>query len=165
MSHPEKPVRVLFVCMGNICRSPAAHGVMEHLVKQRGLADVIQIDSAGTLDFHEGELPDARMRRAAADRGFELAHRSRPLQTNDFDEFDYIVAMDEVNLRDMQPFTPPRPHRAKVSLLMQHCAAPPCAEVPDPYSHGDMMFDHVMDLAEMACAGLLDKVAAQHELK
>lgn len=164
MNHDNGRVRVLFVCMGNICRSPAAHGVMERLVEQRGLGHAVEIDSAGTLDYHEGELPDGRMRQAASSRGYNLTHRSRPIRSSDFHSFDYIVAMDRVNLSDMQPFTPKPPFKAEVSLLMEHHPDPPTEEVPDPYSHGASMFDHVMDLVEVACAALLDKIVARHHL-
>ncbi|PKO17566.1 phosphotyrosine protein phosphatase [candidate division BRC1 bacterium HGW-BRC1-1] len=157
-------VRILFVCMGNICRSPTAHGIMEELVRDRGLENRIEIDSAGTLDYHEGALPDARMRSAAERRGHKLTHRSRPVKPDDFHHFDYVVAMDNVNLRDMKPFMPDQPFRAKISLLMDHLADPPCAEVPDPYSHGATMFDYVVDVVEKGCEALLDEIVGRHQL-
>ena len=160
----QPPIRVLFVCMGNICRSPTAHGVMEKLVRERGLEKLIEIDSAGTLDYHEGDLPDPRMRSAAKRKGHDLTHRSRPVKPEDFHNFDYVVAMDKVNLRDMKPFTPPLPFRAEISLLMDHLDDPPCTEVPDPYSHGATMFEYVVDVVEQGCEALLDKIVAQHSL-
>jgi protein-tyrosine phosphatase len=158
-------VAVLFVCMGNICRSPAAHGVMESMVAARGLSDRVRIESAGTLDYHEGELPDGRMRDAAFRRGYVLDHRSRPVTSRDFHAFDYVVAMDFQNLHDLAEFTPRDGGRAKVSLLMSHCESAPKAEVPDPYLGGSSAFEHVLDLVEQGCAALLDEIQRAHALR
>jgi protein-tyrosine phosphatase len=158
-------VSVLFLCMGNICRSPAAHGVMETLVEQKGLADRIMVDSAGTLDYHEGELPDARMREAAARRGVDLTHRSRPLTARDFHSFDYLVAMDHQNLMDLEEFRPHGKSRAEVSLLMSHCDTPAMDEVPDPYLGGRAAFEQVLDLVDQGCGALLKTIRQRHGLR
>ena len=157
-------VKVLFLCMGNICRSPAAHGVMESMVARSGLAGRILVDSAGTLDYHEGELPDQRMREVAARRGYDLTHRSRPLTARDFHDFDHIVAMDRQNLADLEEYRPHGKSRAEVTLLMSHCSDAPVEEVPDPYMGGRAGFEQVLDLAEQGCRALLDAIGRKHNL-
>jgi protein-tyrosine phosphatase len=152
------PYRILFVCMGNICRSPAAHGVMESFVKQQGLSDRINIDSAGTGGWHEGELPDHRMRRHAAKRGYELTSRARQVRTEDFEEFDLILVMDQQNLRDIRPFAPHAAAMQKVKLFCEFVRARPEREVPDPYYGGTDGFEQVLDLVENGCHHLLAAV-------
>jgi protein-tyrosine phosphatase len=148
-------VRICFVCLGNICRSPTAEGVMRKLVADAGLADQIALDSAGTGSWHVGELPDPRTRAAAQNRGYELAHRARQFMAADFERFDLVVAMDRENLARLSRLA--RGDAAtKLRLLrsFDH-EADEGAEVPDPYSGGEDGFEHVLDLCERACKGLL----------
>jgi protein-tyrosine phosphatase len=154
------PVRILFVCMGNICRSPTAEGVMIELVKRAGLSDRITIDSAGTGAWHVGELPDSRARLAARKRGLDLCSRARQITREDFDRFDLIVVMDDINLRHVTVMAG-KSTTPVVLLRSFDPKSPPGANVPDPYAGGDDGFEHVLDLCERACAGLLDYVKAQ----
>lgn len=147
--------------MGNICRSPTAEGVMAKLVRDAGLADRITLDSAGTGDWHAGELPDPRSRAAAKKRGLDLTHRARQLTRADFDKFDLLLVMDDDNLRHVRLMLGGR-KTPEVHLLRSFDPeAPPGAPVPDPYSGDDDGFAHVLDLCERACAGLLDYVRAR----
>jgi protein-tyrosine phosphatase len=165
MSQPFfQPVRVLFVCMGNICRSPTAEAVMKKLVSDAGLSDRIYVDSAGTHGYHVGDRSDPRTREAGERRGYVFDHFARKLDRTDFDEFDYILAADEQNLDEIRRITPRGPHRAKVSLLLSHCRSAGCTEVPDPYYGGAHGFERVLDLVEMACADLLAKIRTEHRL-
>ena len=149
-------MKVLFVCLGNICRSPTAHGVMQKLVDDAGLASRVSIDSAGTGDWHVGELPDPRSREAALLRGYDLTHRARQVTADDFERFDLILAMDRSNLRHLK--TMPQ-GKARVDLLRAFDpSAPAGAEVPDPYSGGGEDFERVLDICESACAGVLEYV-------
>ncbi|HEY4240211.1 MAG TPA: low molecular weight protein-tyrosine-phosphatase [Kofleriaceae bacterium] len=143
-------IRVCFVCLGNICRSPTAEGVMQKLVEDAGLAHAIELDSAGTGNWHAGELADARTRAAAARRGYALTHRARQFTASDVARFDLILAMDRSNLESLRRIG------ADAKLLRSFDpAAAPNAEVPDPYDGGPQGFEHVLDLCESACAGLL----------
>lgn len=146
---------ILFVCMGNICRSPMAEGVFRHHVTQAGLEGRIVIDSAGTHDYHVGEPPDPRAQRAAGRRGYDLSMlRGRQVSRADFGEFDYLLAMDRMNLRVLERLCPSRHgHKLKLFLEFSNDAAP--REVPDPYYGGDQGFEHVLDLVEAAAQGLL----------
>ena len=146
---------ILFVCMGNICRSPMAEGVFRHHVTQAGLEGRIVIDSAGTHDYHVGEPPDPRAQRAAGRRGYDLSMlRGRQVSRADFGEFDYVLAMDRMNLRVLERLCPSRQgHKLKLFLEFSNDAAP--REVPDPYYGGDQGFEHVLDLVEEAAQGLL----------
>ena len=160
-------VRLLFVCMGNICRSPAAQAVMQRLVDERGLSDCFEIDSAGTIDYHEGELADARMRRAAARRGLELTHRSRPVRPErDFDYFDHIIVMDEANLSWFASRMTAMECAAKVIHLGHYIRHEYGGRrydvVPDPYYGGPADFELALDLLEDACPALLDALLALH---
>lgn len=148
-------VRVLFVCMGNICRSPTAQGVFRQLVHQAGLADRIEIDSAGTHAYHVGEPPDTRAAQAARRRGIELHDiRARRATVADFSAFDYVLAMDQDNLRHLLDLCPPQ-LTSRVRLFMDFAPEAPLREVPDPYYGGPSGFDRVLDLVESASAGLL----------
>jgi protein-tyrosine phosphatase len=154
-------MRLLFVCLGNICRSPTAEGVMRHLVMQRGLEDAVTIDSAGTGGWHIGEPPDRRATAAARERGITLAGQARQVSVSDFDEFDLLLAADRENLAALRRAAPDEDARAKVRLLREFDPeAAECGdlEVPDPYYEG--RFDHVFDVVERACNGLLDHVVA-----
>ena len=146
-------VRILFVCLGNICRSPTAEGVMRHLLRERGLEEEIEVQSAGTGSWHVGAPPDERATEAARRRGIALEGAARQVRPSDFEEFDRIVAMDRHNLRDLLDLAPDDEARQKVRLLLDE------ADVPDPYYGGARGFDEVLDLVEEACAELLDEVA------
>jgi protein-tyrosine phosphatase len=146
--------RVLFVCLGNICRSPTAEGVMRRLVRERGLEDEIEIDSAGTGGWHVGSPPDARATGAAARRGTELSGAARRFDPRrDFDRFDLILAMDAENRRDLLALAPDDESRSKVRMFR-----PGGLDVPDPYYGGEDGFEEVLDLVEEAARGLLDEL-------
>jgi protein-tyrosine phosphatase len=156
-------VRVLFVCMGNLCRSPMAEGVFKRYVTEAGLAERIASDSAGTHDYHIGEPPDPRAQRAAERRGCDIsALRGRQVNRRDFGEFDYVLAMDEMNLRLLARLCP-REQSHKLRLLMEFGADPAVREVPDPYYGGAQGFERVLDLVEQAARGLLRHL--RHELR
>lgn len=148
--------RLLFVCLGNICRSPAAEGVARTLSEGRGLD--IEIDSAGTSGYHQGEPADARMCRAAADRGIELGSRSRQVRASDFDEFDHIIAMDRSNLADLRQMATPD-GRASIRLFSEFCADSWPTDVPDPYYGGEDGFAYVLDMLEDGMETLLTECA------
>jgi protein-tyrosine phosphatase len=146
---------VLFVCMGNICRSPTAEGVFHRLVVAAGLKGRIRIDSAGTHDYHIGHAPDPRSQAAAAARGYELGHlRARQVDLHDFADFDYILAMDKGNLATLRGVAPAE-YRSKPELFMAYGLRRSVIEVPDPYYGSLEDFELVLDMAEDACAGLL----------
>lgn len=156
-------IRVLMVCLGNICRSPTAHGVFEKLIKNNGFSDHIEVDSAGTGDWHIGSPPDARSQAAAAARGYELAHlRARQVDARDFERFDYILAMDRTNLKDLRAQCPPA-QRGKLRLFLEFADTTHEA-VPDPYYSGKDGFELVLDLVEEACQGLLRHICQEHQL-
>ena len=148
---------VLFVCMGNICRSPTAEGVFRHHVEAAGLADNIEIDSAGTHAYHVGEPPDRRARAAAERSGMSLEGiRARRVSATDFDRFDYIIAMDEDNLYRLRQEAPGE-HKAELRLFLEFSAGVE-TEVPDPYYGGTAGFERVLDLVDDASRGLLEKL-------
>jgi low molecular weight protein-tyrosine phosphatase len=147
-------ISVLFVCTGNICRSPTAEAVFKHCVQQAGLAGHIVSDSAGTHDYHVGEAPDPRTQAAAKRRGYELGElRARRVRRDDFERFDYVLAMDEANLRQLERLCP-REHAHKLKLFLDFGGGSP-REVPDPYYGGPEGFERVLDLVERAAQGLL----------
>ncbi len=154
-------MRICFVCLGNICRSPTAHGVMEHLVANAGLAHAIVIDSAGTGADHEGEPPDSRARAAARRRGFDLDHRARRFTAADLDRFDLVIAMDQRNLRHLQRMAGGRSTPVIRLLRSFDPTAAVDAEIDDPWFGGDAGFEEVLDQCERACAGLLAHVREQ----
>jgi protein-tyrosine phosphatase len=144
--------------MGNICRSPTAHGVFQRLVEQAGLTHLVEIDSAGTHAYHIGEPPDARAAQAARQRGVDLsALRARRARVEDFHAFDYVLAMDQDNLRDLRELCPPG-LADRLRLFMDFAPEAPAREVPDPYYGGPSGFDRVLDLVEAASAGLLEDI-------
>jgi protein-tyrosine phosphatase len=146
---------VLMVCMGNICRSPTAEGVLRHLVVQAGLQDKVHIDSAGTLDYHAGSPPDERSARHARQRGYDLSSlRARQVHALDFERFDLILAMDWQNLEELQSLCPPGQEH-KLKRLMEFAPAGWGEVVADPYYGGRDGFEHVLDHVEAACQGLL----------
>jgi protein-tyrosine phosphatase len=156
-------MRILFVCMGNICRSPTAEGVMRGLVRDADLEDAITIDSAGTGGWHAGEPPDARATDAARRRGVRLEGAARQVTAADFDDFDLIVAMDRANLRELLALAPDEDAAEKVRLLREFDPASADAgdlDVPDPYYGGERGFERVLDLVEAACRGLLGELRA-----
>jgi protein-tyrosine phosphatase len=158
-------VRLSFVCMGNICRSPTAAGVMRHHVRDAGLGDLIAIESAGTGGWHEGELPDDRARSEARRRGVDIDDPARQFQAADFDRLDLVLAMDRDNERGILRLARDPAHRAKVHLLRSFDpASPPGAEVPDPYYGGPDGFADVYDLVDAACLGLLDHLVDRYRL-
>ena len=150
--------RVLFVCMGNICRSPTAEGVFRHLVEQQGLSETIATDSAGTHDYHIGDAPDARSQSAASRRGYDLsALRARQVTREDFSNFDYVLAMDAHN-RNLLLQQCPQEYRGRVSLFLEFASGDVPREMPDPYYGGAQGFETVLDLAENAVQGLLNHI-------
>ncbi|MDH4107474.1 MAG: low molecular weight phosphotyrosine protein phosphatase [Gammaproteobacteria bacterium] len=152
----ESKVRVLFVCMGNICRSPTAEGVFRKLVSDAGLAEHVHIESAGTHAYHVGEPPDRRAQAAAERRGVTLADiRARRVSEQDFDLFDLILAMDRDNLEALLAQAGEERRRADVRLFLEYSAAAREQDVPDPYYGGAAGFERVLDLVEEAAAGLL----------
>ena len=151
-------MRILFVCMGNICRSPTAEGVFRRLVSERAPGLAVEIDSAGTHGYHVGEPPDARAVAAAARRGIDLrAIRARSVNDEDFDRFDLIVAMDRLNLATLVDRSPAHA-RERIRLFMDFADGNPIDDVPDPYYGGPIGFEQVLDLAEEAAEGLLREV-------
>ncbi len=152
-------VGILFVCLGNICRSPAAQGVMERLVKDKGVADKFEIDSAGLYGGHAGDLPDHRMRVHAQRRGLNLTHRSRQVRESDFDRFDIIVAMDDSNYDRLRRMAPTPEDEKKVVKMADFFTLHPWADcVPDPYYDGAEGFENALDLIEDGCETLLRNV-------
>ena len=150
--------RVLFVCLGNICRSPTAHGVFQHCVDQAGLSDLIQVDSAGTAAYHVGNSPDPRSMAAARQRGYDLSPlRARQAVEEDFEQFDYILAMDQSNLGNLQRLQPGH-YAGHLGLFLEFAKQFDEVEVPDPYYGGDEGFGHVLDLVEAASEGLLAQI-------
>jgi len=156
-------VRVLFVCLGNICRSPTAEGVMRRLVADAGLADAIEVRSAGTGAWHVGEGADTRSARAAKRRGYDLSrHSARRLESADLDDFDYVLAMDRDNLGHLRTMARGREVRASIGLFLEYAPTANRTEVPDPYALADDGFELVLDLVESASMGLLEAIRAEH---
>jgi protein-tyrosine phosphatase len=156
-------MRLLFVCLGNICRSPTAEGVMRKLVEEAGLQETIVLDSAGTGGWHVGSSPDERAAAAALQRGIRLEGEARQVTVEDFERFDLILAMDASNRRDLRQLAPDAEARARVRLLREFDPASAEGEeldVPDPYYGGPGGFDEVLDLVSAACVGLLAEVRA-----
>lgn len=150
-----KPYSILFVCMGNICRSPTAHGVFRHKVHAAGLGSAVKVDSAGTHNYHPGSPPDERSQLHAQQRGYDLSDlRARQLSAQDFVQHDLILVMDWDNLALVEDECP-APYRSKVRRLTEFCLKSDATVVPDPYYGGAQGFDHVLDLVEDACEGLL----------
>lgn len=155
-------VRVLFVCMGNICRSPTAQGVFEWLIEQEGVAGEIEVDSAGTHAYHIGDPPDQRAANAAARRGIDISQqRARKVKPSDFERFDYVLAMDSDNFSLLDTICPPE-HQEKLSLLLDYARHMGVEEVPDPYYGSINGFEQVLDLVEAAAKGLLDHIKQTH---
>jgi protein-tyrosine phosphatase len=156
---------VLFICLGNICRSPAAQAVMQSMVDQRGLSERFYIDSAGTGGYHIGDLPDKRMRVHARPRGYELTHRARRVRWDDFEDFDLIVGMDAANVDDLCRLAATPEQQDKVVMMGDYIRQYPNYDyVPDPYYEGSEGFELVLDLLEDACDNLLNQIIKQNNI-
>lgn len=151
----EKRFKILFVCLGNICRSSTAEEIMQQLLIKEGWDKKIEVDSAGILSYHEGELPDSRMRMHASRRGYNLTHRSRPVRTEDFYEFDLIIGMDDRNIDDLRELAPSPEEEKKIHRMCEYSVEKVVDYVPDPYYGGASGFENVLDILEDACGGLL----------
>lgn len=152
------PYKLLFVCLGNICRSPSAENIMNHLIEQANLSAQIVCDSVGTSNYHIGEPPDLRMTVAARARGIELKGKARQFKLSDFDKFDLILAMDRENYQDITRLDPSGKYLNKVRLICEFASNSSIKDVPDPYYGGREGFNRVMDLLFDACSGLLEEV-------
>ena len=152
---------ILFICMGNICRSPSAEAVMQALVKKRGLENEILCDSAGTIDYHKGNPADARMQEHAVLRGYELNSISRPFEGDDFEKFDFIITMDDDNYRQIQWNDQSKKYAEKIRRMTDFCSSKTVSEVPDPYYGGEQGFENVLDILEDACQGLLEFITTK----
>lgn len=154
------------MCMGNICRSPTAHGVFQHYIIGGSLQDRVSVDSAGTFAYHAGEKPDPRAMVAAAKRGYDLSKiKARKVEAADLVKFDYIMAMDNDNKRDLLALCEDEDHKAKVKLFLEFAKKSKVKEVPDPYYGGARGFEKVLDLVEEASIGLLRTIKAKHSLR
>lgn len=159
----SKPINVLFVCLGNICRSPTAHGVFEKMVTDAGLADVITVDSSGTGNWHLGESPDRRSARAALKRGYDLSVlQARQVMVEDFDYFHYMLAMDKLNLAELEALCP-TDYSGELKLFLGFGSGA-IEEVPDPYYGEGDGFERVLDLVEDASQQLLQTIQQTHQL-
>ena len=151
--------QVLFVCLGNICRSPSAEAVFNTLVARKGLENELHCDSAGTAAYHTGDTADYRMKQFAQKRGYRLTSISRPVDPDsDFDRFDYIIGMDRQNIRDLKAMARNENDREKISLMTDFCSDKKQDSVPDPYYGGTAGFELVLDILEDACNGLIRKL-------
>lgn len=157
----QDPLNLLFVCMGNICRSPTAHAIMQTKIDVYGLQGVVSVDSAGTHAYHVGEQSDARSRQTAQARGIDMEHlRARKISINDYDHFDYIYAMDEANLELVQYYAPSQP-KAQIELFLapaNRARASNRREVPDPYHGGEAGFTDVFTLLDVGCEAILSEL-------
>ena len=156
----KKEYKILFVCQGNICRSPSAEAVMKKLVKDAGLDNYIEVDSAGIMGYHEGERADQRMRAHASRRGYVLDSISRPVRTTDFYDFDLIIGMDDRNIDDLKRKAPDLESVAKIHQMTEYSRNKLYDHVPDPYYGGASGFELVLDLLEDACGGLLETISS-----
>lgn len=150
--------KLLFVCLGNICRSPSAENIMNYLIQERGLEGKVVCDSAGTSSYHIGASPDRRMQAAASRRGIQLIGQARQFEVCDFETFDLILAMDRSNYRDILQLDRDNLYKDKVRLMCDFATQHRDREVPDPYYGGEAGFDHVIDLLLDACEGLLEEI-------
>ena len=161
-----KKYRLLFICLGNICRSPAAQAVMQKLVDERGLRDRFYIDSAGIGGWHVGDLPDKRMRKHAHPRGYVVNHRTRQVQASDFEDFDLIVGMDAENVDDLRSMAATIEQSDKVVMMGDYISKYPNYDhVPDPYYEGSEGFELVLDLLEDSCVNLLNSIIEQNNIE
>ena len=154
----NKKTKILFICLGNICRSPAAEEIMRRTIAAAGRSADIEVDSAGTYGGHRGELPDHRMRYAASKRGYNLTHRSRQVREEDFDRFDRLIVMDDMNYETVNRLAPSREHADKIERMRDYLSPdrfPDRTYIPDPYYEGAEGFELVLDMLEDACKNLL----------
>ena len=145
-------ISILFICLGNICRSPMAESIFLKILEREHALNRFEVDSAGLLDYHEGELADSRMRYHASKRGYNLIHRSRPVIKADLDKFDWIIGMDDQNIRGLKQMALPA-HFSKIHKMTDFCIEKNASQVPDPYYGGDQGFENVINLLEDACEG------------
>jgi len=158
----QKKVQVLFVCMGNICRSPTAHGVFRKMVIDEGLSDLIEIDSAGTHAYHVGNPPDRRAQQTAHFRGIDLSDlRARQARSEDFEQFDYVIAMDKDNFHGLKLISP-EGKLDRLHMFLDFAPSIKAKEVPDPYYGGHEGFERVFDMVEEASKGLLEDIRLKH---
>ncbi len=155
MKSNRKPIRVLFVCLGNICRSPAGENVFRKLVEDAGRGEEFEIDSAGTADYHPGAGPDPRMAATLRDRGYPAEGRARQIKPRDLEDFDLILTMDEENLANVRKLDRDGKHHGKIRPMTGFCSRHQASHVPDPYYGGQQGFERVIDLLEDACEGVL----------
>ena len=164
MTSKTEPIAILFICMGNICRSPTAEGVFRAQANAAGLSHSLFIDSAGTHAYHVGAEPDTRSQHFAEKRGYDIStQKARQVNANDFIQFDYLLAMDKDNLALLKAVCPPE-YQHKLALFMQYASTSVADEVPDPYHGGAKGFDIVLDYIEDASSGLIKALKAQHQI-
>ncbi len=156
--HPMK--KILFVCLGNICRSSAAEEIMRTLLAENGMEKEVEVDSAGLISYHRGEPADSRMRAHAARRGYHITHLSRPVCTDDFYRYDLILGMDDTNIDRLKELAPDLETMEKIGRTTDYCRLKVADCVPDPYYGGAQGFENVLDILEDACQGLLEKLKA-----
>lgn len=155
-----KTTSILFVCMGNICRSPMAEGIFKAILKREHCEHEFLVDSAGTLGYHAGESPDSRMCAHASRRGYFLQHRSRKITRNDFGNFDLLVVMDDENYDDVSVMAQTKEEQSKIIRMTDYCTRHKATHIPDPYYGGSAGFEHVIDLLEDACEELFKQARA-----
>lgn len=153
-----KMKKILFVCLGNICRSSAAEEIMRTYLKREGMEHEVEVDSAGLIDYHRGEPADSRMRAHAARRGYHITHLSRPVRTDDFYEFDWILGMDDSNIDKLKDRAPDLETMKKIRRTTDFCQTKVADCVPDPYYGGAQGFENVLDILEDACQGVLEAI-------
>jgi protein-tyrosine phosphatase len=165
-AHRDHPIRILFVCLGNICRSPLAEGIFRAIVEEEGLADAFEIDSGGTGAWHVGERPDPRMRATAERRGLDINYqRARQVQRRDLLHFDHVFVMDKHNLHDTLALDPGGDHGTRVRLFREFDPRPDDYQVPDPYSGGPEGFENVYDIVERTSRAILDRLKEIYDLE
>lgn len=150
--------RILFICLGNICRSPMAEAVMKRIVDENGRSEDFEIDSAGLISYHEGEEADPRMQAHARRRGYRLTHLSRPIRESDFRHFDLIIGMDDSNIDRLRRLSPDLGTDRKIHRMTEYCREKVVDHVPDPYYGGAQGFENVIDILEDACRGLYESL-------
>ena len=162
---PAPAVGVLFICSGNICRSPMAAGLLRALASEAGVADRLRIDSAGTHGFHRGEMPDPRAQRVMATHGIDIARqRARPVAPRDFDRFDHVLAMTREQVGQLHAMCPPE-RRSRIALLLDHAPQQLARDVPDPYYGPPEGFERAFALIEAGCRGLLARLSVQAPIR
>lgn len=150
--------KILFVCLGNICRSSAAEEIMRQKIRKAGVEDSFFVDSAGLISYHQGEMTDPRMRMHAKRRGYDITHLSRPVKQQDFYDFDLIVGMDASNIDRLHSLCPTVEDESKIVMMTDYCMEKVADHVPDPYYGGASGFENVLDILEDACEGLMMKL-------